>query len=160
MQKLGDLLHADPTPEQAETTRHVLDLALGWQQSQLDLAAVTTLCTGYERYQAMRFADPKEDGYRALRALLEALVASDPSIIRTRHGLVLGRERYDPGVKEVTNHAGTRVILWPVCWMHEEPFYPPVHLPPGQERREVEAAIGVRYDAYRDAKKKNRGTRS
>ncbi len=157
MKRLGDVLHQDPTPAQAEAMHHVLDLALAWVDGQLDLAAVRTLCSGFERYQAMRFADQKSAGYQALREMVEALVADDQSVIPTRHGLVLGMERYDPGVKEVTNYRGERVVIWPLCWMNEEPQYPPVHLAPGEERREIERAIQSRYDAYRKEKKRRFG---
>lgn len=64
------------------------------------------------------------------------------------------QELHDMDAKVMTNYAGDRVMVFPLCHMHGEPVYPPVHLPPGEKRREAEAAINARYKEYRDAKKK------
>lgn len=152
MQRLGDLMHQEPDAEQAETTRHVLEIAVSWQCGDLSLDAVHGLCSGFERWQAIRFADPTSEGYAALRALVEALVAADPGVLRTVHGIVVSEERFAGSVKSVTNYRNQRVMVWPLCWIDGEPHYPPVHVPPGEERREFERALQSRYEAYRKAK--------
>lgn len=152
MQRLGDLMRQEPDAAQAETTQHVIEVAESWQRGDLSLDAVRGLCSGFERWQATRFADPTTAGYAALRALVEALVAADPGVLLTVHGIVVSEERFAGSVKVVTNYRGQRVSVWPLCWIDGEPHYPPVHLPPGEERREFERALQSRYEAYRKAK--------
>ena len=153
MKRLGDLMHETPNATQAEAMTHVLEVAISWQRGDLSLDAVQGLCTGYERWQATRFVDPKREGYAALRQLVERLVAADDGVLRTGHGAINADERFSGGVMSMTNWRDKRVLVWPLCWTNGEPQYPPVHLPPGAERREIEEAIQKRYDAYRKAKK-------
>lgn len=61
------------------------------------------------------------------------------------------------GYKQVRTWSGEVAWVSPLYWMHGEPYYPPVHLPPGEERREREAAMNAAYQDYRDAKKKSGG---
>ena len=160
MQRLGDLLHQEPDAAQREVLNHVLDVALAWRRGELGLDAVNGLCSGYERWQAMRFADQTSEGYAALRALVDQCVLSSRGILRTNHGIVLGAELHHDGVKQTTNWAGKRVFVWPLYWMDGEPYYPPVHLPPGEERREIERVMNLTYEAYWKAKKAKEGRRS
>jgi hypothetical protein len=153
VKRLGDLLHTEPNPEQAEATQHVLDVALAWQLGQHSLDAVHDLTTGFERWQAMRFADQASAGYAALQSLVDQLVAIDRSVLRTAHGLVNADERFRDDVRSLTNWAGKRVLLWPLCYIAGEPQYSPVHLPPSEDRREIERAIQGRYELYRSAKR-------
>jgi hypothetical protein len=158
MQRLGDLLHQDPNPVQAEATNHVLDIALAWYAGQLSLSAVRDLCTGFERWQAMRFADQSLNGWVALRMLVDRLVDDGPRRgLRTTHGIINAEELHQDGVKCVTNWDGKRVWVWPLLWMNGEPQYAPIHLPPGPDRREIETAMLLRYDDYMKAKRKARG---
>lgn len=53
------------------------------------------------------------------------------------------------GARQMTNWEGKRVIVFPLFWMHGEPQYPPVHLEPGDDRREREREMNATYSAYR-----------
>jgi len=62
------------------------------------------------------------------------------------------------GYVQMTNYEGKRVWVSPLYSMDGEWFYPPVHIPPGDERRKHEAAMNLAYTEYR-RKKKGRGAR-
>jgi hypothetical protein len=158
MKRLGDALREgnDPTPEQIATRDHVLEIALAWQAGDLGMDGVRDLCSGFERWQAVRFADPSHEGYAALLRMIDLMVAGDSGILHTNHGIVVSEELHQGHVLATTNADGKRVWVWPMCFIHGEPLYPPVHLPHGEERRRIEEAIMARYEAYRDEKKKAR----
>lgn len=61
------------------------------------------------------------------------------------------------GYKQMRTWADEMAWVSPMYWMNGEPYYPPVHLVPGEERRTREAAMRKEYDDYRDAKKKAKG---
>lgn len=63
-------------------------------------------------------------------------------------------DRNESGAKEMTNWAGDRVLVFPLCRIEGEWVYPPVELAPGEERRAAEAAIDARYDAWLKRKKR------
>ena len=65
MRLLGELMRRDPTPDEREAMEHVVEVAMAWQRGELALRAVVDLCSGYERWQAMRFADLGSDGKRS-----------------------------------------------------------------------------------------------
>jgi hypothetical protein len=100
--------------------------------------------------------DPGRFVGRALRQ------AGDPRAGRMLHSRTSGestvwiddQDLHAAGAKEMTNWEGHRVIVFPLFWMHGEPHYPPVHLEPGEKRREREAEMNVAYSAYRRAKGK------
>ncbi len=66
-------------------------------------------------------------------------------------------EKHALGAAEMPNWEGKRVLVFPLFWMNGEPHYPPVHLEPGEKRREEERAMSQRYREYREAKKSARG---
>jgi hypothetical protein len=53
------------------------------------------------------------------------------------------------GYMQAANHAGVRVWVSPLFWLDGRPVYPPIHLPPGPERRDAEAQFNARYHARR-----------
>jgi hypothetical protein len=71
---------------------------------------------------------------------------------------VTDEERHELHAREVTNWEGKRVLVFPLFWVRGEPHYPPVHLEPGEKRRAEEKSMNAFYDAYRDEKKKQRGS--
>lgn len=73
---------------------------------------------------------------------------------------VSDEERHELGAAEMTNWEGRRVLIFPLFWMRGEPHYPPVHIEPGEKRREEERKMMAAYNAYRDEKKKQRGAPS
>jgi hypothetical protein len=77
MKTMGEALYREPNPEQAETMRHVLELASSWQRGGLGLDSLRRQCSGYDRFTAMRFTPPGTEDRALMRALLEALVAEE-----------------------------------------------------------------------------------
>lgn len=61
------------------------------------------------------------------------------------------------GYKQVRTWKGEMAWVSPMFWMNGEPFYPPVHIEPGEKRRAQEEAMRAAYQAYRDEKKKRQG---
>lgn len=59
--------------------------------------------------------------------------------------------------KLVTNWAGERVWVFPMCLMHGEPVYPRYDLEPGDQRRWAEDALREQYRRYRDEQQRQRG---
>lgn len=57
------------------------------------------------------------------------------------------------GYAQMTNYEGKRVWVAPLFQMRGEWYYPPVHLPPGDDRRAREAALNASYNEYRRGKK-------
>ena len=96
-------------------------------------------------------SDPARFVGRSLRR------AGDPNAGRELHSYTGGestvwmddRDLHAAGAKETTNWDGQRVIVFPLFWMHGEPQYPPVHLEPGEHRREREREMNATYSQYR-----------
>lgn len=61
---------------------------------------------------------------------------------------------HESGAKEMTNWAGDRVLVFPLCRIEGEWIYPPVELPPAEDRRAAERAIQSRYEAWMRRKKR------
>lgn len=142
-----------PNADEVEALAHVLDAAHAWKRGDLTLDGMRGYCNGLDRYRAMRAAELASDDKRLLTALTDALVHQDESRrgFQAKHGYIC-HEEMQQGAKEFTNQRGERVWVWPLFWMHGEPYYPPVHLEPGEARREQEAAMNRTYSEYRKAK--------
>lgn len=150
MQRVGDLLTArEPTAEEAAVLRDVVEVAEAWQSGGIDLFGVRTVTSGYERWQAMRFAATGSDQKRAVLALVNALVEDDPTGIVTPFGVMGLEEMHAPGVKRTTNHAGQRVYVWPLASIEGDAVYPRTDLAPGEERRAEDTRAVQAYEAYR-----------
>jgi hypothetical protein len=157
MKHLGEMMHREPNDDEREAMLAVVEIAEAWQRHDLTLSSVRTLCTGRDRYQAMRFAPLGSAEKRLVMALVDALVAQDEQCLVTGHGLVNRQEVEQDGVKEVMTSKGRRAWVWPMHWMYGEPVYPRYDLPQGEERREKEEALRSRYKQYRDEQHKGRG---
>ena len=152
MKHIAEYMRRDPNPDEIAVLDDVLEVARAWERGELPLAGVKTACSGYERWQAMRFAVLGSTDKRTLMALSEALVASDPTGFDTPHGWMGMGEVFAAQAKATTNHEGKRVYLWPMHWTNGEAQFPLAHLPPGEERRTREEAATAAYHAYRKAK--------
>jgi hypothetical protein len=184
MKPIGQFLHREPDAAQAELLAHVVELARAWERGDLGLDSLRAQCSGFDRFQALRFAGLDGEDADLLRRLVGALVADDegdgraapvaPSVAATARLMMhsenaagaIGQSNVaidvtllgDAGYVSMTNYRGVRVWVSPLVWIHGEPIYPPVHLPPGEERRMAEAAIHARYEAYRRDRKRGGGT--
>lgn len=157
MKNLGEMMHREPSEEETEAMLVVVEIAEAWQRHDLTLSSVRTLCSGRDRYQAMRFAPLRSNEKRAVMELVDALVEQDDQCIVTGQGLINRSELQQDGIKEVMTHKGRRAWVWPMHWMYGEPVYPRYDLPPGEERREKDEALRARYKQYRDEQHKGRG---
>lgn len=157
MKLLGEMMRRDPNDEEREAMTAVVEIALAWKRSELSLSSVRTLCTGRDRYQAMRFSTLKSKEKRALMDMVDALVEQDDRAKITKHGLMDMEELRQDGVKQATTWKGERAWVWPMCWMYGEPYYPRYDLSPGEERREKEEAIRMEYKEYRKTHGKGGG---
>jgi hypothetical protein len=167
----------DPNEEEKVVVDRVVAIATAWQAGDLKLSEARSQCRGYERFQAMRFLPRSSQERRAVSSLLDHLGYEDQDQPRyhiveygtepnlTPVNIMAHDSRQPPlymtyselgrlGYKEVTNWADQRVWVAPLYWINDEPRYPPVGLPPGEERREAEKAMNVQYEDYRRKKKK------
>lgn len=153
MKLLGEAMHRSPTFEEAQTLRHVVELAQAWKRGDLPLESVRAQCTGFERWQAMRFAELGSSDKRALMALLDALVAEDKAVFSTPQGLIHMYEVYEGGAKAVTTHDGRRAFVWPMFEMDGQKAWPRYEMPRDMERFQKEDDMIGAYRDYRKAKR-------
>ena len=156
MKHLGTMMYREPNEEERDAVLAVVEIAEGWQRHDLTLSSVRTICSGRDRYQAMRFAPLGSTEKQAVMALVDALVEQDDQCVVSGHGLINRDELRQDGVKEVMTHKGRRAWVWPMHWMYGEPVYPRYDLPPGEERRDKEDTLRSRYKAYKDEQRKGR----
>jgi hypothetical protein len=149
---------AEPTAEQAATRDYVLDLARAWEVGALPLPGVRSHSTGQERNTTIRCTIAGSDERALMNRQLDALIADADQRAgetMTTHGHISQEEKHIPGRKDMVDHTGNRVWVWPMFWMHDEPYYPLVSLPPGEDRRQQEEAMLAKYRAYRKKQKRD-----
>lgn len=141
MKLLADLMIKRPNGEQREAYELVLDVARRWKAGEFPIAGARSACTGYDRWIAVRVAKHKSPEKKLLMRMLDALVDAQADMIQTDHGLMDRDDLHRYGARAMTNWEGKRVYVFPMAYIGNEPKYPPVHLAPGDERTEKEAAI-------------------
>jgi len=169
--KLGDRLpRRQATPDEMQYVADIIVMAHQWLRGEVTLQDIRDSSSGYHRWLAACCVILDVRDKEALMDLTKALADDDDlhsgKTININEGnpiqppLYLSREELGRmGYQQMTNHQGRRVWVSPLFQMHGEWFYPPVHLPPGENRRQQEAAMNAQYNEYRAAKKKGRGRR-
>ena len=135
MKRLGELMQHEPNAEEREALTTVLEAARAWRSGELTLDGVRGYVSGLDRYRAMRAAEMGGDDKHLLIALTDALVYQDDARrgFVSKHGYVC-HEEMNQGAKQLVNWKGKRVWVWPLFWMNDVAYYPPVHLEPGEKR--------------------------
>lgn len=145
----------EPNPEECEVLAHVLEAARAWKAGELTLDGFRGYVSGLDHYRAVRSAEMGSEDKKLLIALTDALVYQDDA----RRGFVsqdgyVSHEEMNQGAKQFVNWEGKTVWVWPLFWMNGVPYYPPVHIRPGEDRRDKEAAMNQEYSDYRKKKGK------
>lgn len=155
MKAIGAILEPSrqPTADESEAIGHVLEIASAWRSGLLDIAGVRSVCSGYERWQAMRFSPAGSDARALLVELLDALVLSDASGFQSHRGWVLMEEEVFGKANARTDVNGARVWVWPMHSMHGEAVYPLNELPRDMRRVERHHAATMVYVEYRRKKR-------
>jgi hypothetical protein len=165
MKKLGEMLpRRQPRPDELQAIADVIVIAHQWARGECTLQDVRDSCSGYHRWLANCCVSLSAADGRAVQDLTTALADDDDlrdgKTINLNAGstmqppLYLSREQIGQlGYVQMTNHQGRRVWVSPLYGMRDEWHYPLVHLPPGEERREREAAMVAAYHEYRRGKK-------
>jgi hypothetical protein len=153
LKHISEFMREEPSDEEREALSYVIEAARAWKAGDLTLDGVRGYCSGLDRNRAMRGAEMASDDKKLLIALTDALVYQDDSRrgFMSKHGHI-SHEEMNQGAAQFTNWEGKVVWVWPLFWMNGQPHYPPVHIEPGEKRREEEAAMSARYSAYRKAK--------
>lgn len=107
MQHITATMQGEPNPEQAETTRHVLELARAWELGALPLAELKRQCSGFERNVAVRYAGNGSGDKRLIMRVLDALVAAQ-GVVETRRGIFTREDLF--GAIQTRDRSGHRVI--------------------------------------------------
>lgn len=105
----------EATPENAEITERVLELAQAWQAGDIPAAGVFSLCTGRERFIALNHLGKGSAEKLLLLELIEALCGyvDDGKAWQTKHGRFTRDDLIEWGGMMV----GGRII-WPESGSH------------------------------------------
>jgi hypothetical protein len=113
----------EATPENADTTAAVVELAEAWARGDIPLAGVRTACTGYDRFVAMNHAKAQ------VRDLLDALVVDQDRTegsARTKHGRFTREDLHQAQARVTVDSRGRRVLSFPYDVEHLVPQYRPI----------------------------------
>jgi hypothetical protein len=103
----------EASPENAEATATVLELASAWSLGGLPLAGVRTACTGYDRFVAVNHTvGPDKD---LVLSLLDALIDTQnerEGSVMTHHGRFTQADLHEYGGL-LLHRNGRRVLVWP-----------------------------------------------
>lgn len=156
MKRVGETMYRAPGAQEAETLAHVAELARSWQDGALPLDAVARQCTGYERWQATRFAPPGSDDKRAVMALVDALVRAESGPLAMHHGahlIWIDRSELESGLVRSVGAGDRFRWVWPMFEMDGERVYPKTDAETFMTRFDRENAAMAAYREYRKRKK-------